>query len=343
MTLVMTLLVRDEADIIEEHIAFHLAAGVDFFVATDHSSSDGTTDVLERYAARGVLHLLHESDASFHQSRWVTRMARLAATQFGAKWVINSDADEFWWPSGGNLKDVQELVPHQFGIVHTFVRPFLPRPGEEPFAERLIVRLAARAPVNDPSSSFRGGVRVTHRASPDVVVTTGNAGVSDGRMAPLRGWSPIEVLHFPLRSYEQFERKFLAHYSTVGGRRRDHVRAHRAGEVGKLRELYEEIYASEDQVRRGLAEGSLAIDTRIRDALRALAANPGVPLVFRPRTVSEDIGYALEGAAIDEAEFVRTSRQLDELEQRVASIEQASKSRRIGAGGARAQAVSRSL
>ena len=106
MKLVMTLLARNEADVVDAQIAFHLHAGVDFVIATDNASSDGTSEVLERYERAGRLRLLREPGDDMRQAEWVTRMARLAATEHGADWVIHSDADEFWWPRGGSLKDV---------------------------------------------------------------------------------------------------------------------------------------------------------------------------------------------------------------------------------------------
>src|SRR4026209_511232 len=120
MKLVMTLLVRDEADIVDAQIAFHLAAGVDLVIATDNRSEDGTTGVLERYEREGRLHLLREPGDDLRQSEWVTRMARLAATDFGADWVINSDADEFWWPRGASPSEVLAGAPPPHGTVGAF-------------------------------------------------------------------------------------------------------------------------------------------------------------------------------------------------------------------------------
>ena len=58
--LVQTLVVRDEADIVDAQIAYHLNAGVDFVLATDHDSRDGTTEILESYERQGVLRLFRE-------------------------------------------------------------------------------------------------------------------------------------------------------------------------------------------------------------------------------------------------------------------------------------------
>ena len=158
MKLVMTLLVRDEADILDAQIAFHLHAGVDFVIATDNRSTDGSTEILERYERAGVLHLIRELGDDMRQSEWVTRMARLAATGFDADWVLHADADEFWWPRGGSLKDVLATVPERYGVVRGCWRHYLPRPDDESFfAERMIVRLNEPA---FPATSDRSSTRI---------------------------------------------------------------------------------------------------------------------------------------------------------------------------------------
>ena len=45
--LVMTVLVKNEADIIESNIRFHADQGVDGFLVMDNASEDDTPDILE--------------------------------------------------------------------------------------------------------------------------------------------------------------------------------------------------------------------------------------------------------------------------------------------------------
>src|SRR5207244_11687440 len=120
---------------VDANVAYHLNAGVDFVVATDNGSTDGTLEILERYEQAGVLHLIREPSRDFQQGEWVTRMARLAA-EHGADWVINADADEFWWPRAGDLKEALARLPARYGGVHGVRQPFVPRPDAPPlFAE----------------------------------------------------------------------------------------------------------------------------------------------------------------------------------------------------------------
>jgi GT2 family glycosyltransferase len=67
MKLVLTVLARDEADVIDAQLAFHLNAGVDYVVATDNNSQDGTTEILEEYVREGVVHLIREPAEGLRQ------------------------------------------------------------------------------------------------------------------------------------------------------------------------------------------------------------------------------------------------------------------------------------
>ena len=341
MKLVMTLLARDEADIVDAQIAFHLNAGVDFVTATDHASSDGTTDILERYRREGYLRLFREEDVEYREVEWRTRMARLAAVELDADWVINSDADEFWWPRGDSLKEVLSSIPPRYGIVRAFWRPFIPRPDDGGFfAERMTARLSPEAAIHDPASQFRPNSKVIHRAHPKLTVGRGNHAIEGVSMQPLRGWYPIELFHFPLRSLAQVERKASMYRASRDTRLHDgHRKLHHALEEGSLVEQYQELTVDDAALERGLADGSLVLDTRIRDALRALADVTPVPAATRigafalpedgrrrvnfPRpSVVDDAGYAAEAAMLGEADVVRLQRRLDELEGRLVTLEQ---------------------
>ena len=321
MKVVMTLLARDEADIVDAQIAFHLNAGVDFVIATDNLSQDGTTEILESYMRDGHLFLIREDSEYLRQADWITRMGRLAATDFAADWVIHSDADEFWWPRGESLKEVLASIPERYGIVRALLRHFVPRPNNgSSFADRMVVRTSASAPINDPRSLFRPNLKVLHRADPKVTVSIGAQRLVGSSFVPLRGWYPIEFFHFPIRSLEQCERKY-AHQQTGAGQSPspyyDRVRA--LLEEGRLAEFYESLIVDDDALDRGLHDGTLVIDTRLQDALRAV--REGRSVEFPRPTVVDEAAYAVDVAALGEADIVRLQRRLDALEQRLLTVE----------------------
>lgn len=339
MKIVMTLLVRDEADVIRQHLLFHLNAGVDVVIVTDNGSVDGTSDVLAELERTGAVHVLREPVGEFRQREWQTRMARLAATEHGADWVINSDADEFWWPRGGDLREVLAAVPARYGIVGSLVRHFVPVAADgRPFQERMTLRLTAQAPVNDPASPWRPYRKVVHRADPHALVIEGGHELRETVLAPLRGWYPIECLHFPLRSPAQVERKGAAWGAAVekffegSGRARApgaayHALQHRAATEGRVDAYYASLALGPNDVRDGLAAGLLAEDTRLRDALHALSTKGGIPqldaspLAFPTPSTLETVSFAVDAAVLGEADVIRTQRWLDDLERRVEALE----------------------
>ena len=252
-------------------------------------------------------------------------MARLAATEYSADWVINSDADEFWWPRGASLSQVLAAVPPRYGTVGAFLRVFCPRHGDADFAERMTVRFSALAPINDPASLYKPIRKIIHRGHPEIRLTRGNHALVDSPFAPLRGWYPIECFHFPLRSGAQSAHKaelqgsaFAKHIARPPTAY--HADMYEALRTGRIGEYYEALIVSDEELERGVAEGRLVVDTRLRDALRAIAA--GETPAFRVPTLVEDAEYAVEAAVLGEADVVRLQRRLDELERRLGTLEQ---------------------
>jgi hypothetical protein len=283
----MTLVVRDEEDILRTTLDYHLHQGVDLFIVSDHGSLDSTREILERYARAGHVHVIDRPPGDFPpgkrhlQGAWQTEMARMAATDFDADWVINGDADEFWWPVKGSLKDVFAEVPERFGVL-TAPRPdFLPRPDDDrTFIERMTVRQA----VSDRR------VKQAHRARPDVEVGIGSHDVHAEGLVDVPWW-PARILHFPMRDTAQYEKRmrFRAAGLAQSGKNQEW---HRAYEEGRLAELFATRAVDDDAVAAGLREGRLVVDERLRDFI-ATCSDPledpsGLPSAEEARTPAED-------------------------------------------------------
>lgn len=326
MRVVLTLVVRDEEDVLSANLDYHLHAGVDLVLVTDHRSQDRTPELLERYRRKGLVRVFREEARFNAQQHWQTAMARLASTDHEADWVILGDADEFWWPREGSLKEVFARVPIEYGSVRGLQRNFIPLRGSgAEFAERMVIRLSATAPINDPATPFRPVAKVAVRASPDVFVGKGGGHQVFGiRGAALEAWHPVEVLHFPLRSREQCARKYEKTWTGwERNLRGDLARAQQTAETDRVDAMWERLALDDAAVHTGLVDGSLVTDVRLRDALRP---SDGHALARPALAPAED---ELAASVLGEAELVRKQRWVDDLDRRVNALEERRIVRRV--------------
>jgi hypothetical protein len=272
MKIFMTLLVRDEDDIIAANLSYHLSRGVDHIIVTDNRSTDGTREILESFVGTGQVTILEEREDDFSQFRWVTRMARLAA-EMGADWVINNDADEIWWPLAGDLAAVFEAAPAECGslvVERTNALPLRVLDGH-PFEQMLFRDVQS---VNGIGKPLIG--KAAHRGKRDVQVEQGNHRALSPSLGPASHAPGMTILHFPYRSYAQFERKISnggAAYErnailpeSVGSAWRAMYRRLRSG---SLHDWYAALpHADDPEVGEWIERGKVVEDRRLANYLQ---------------------------------------------------------------------------
>jgi hypothetical protein len=203
MNLVMTILAKDEDDILRANIEYHRSQGVDYFIAMDNASTDQTSDILKHYQQQGILKYIYE-DGPYHQTKWVTEMARMAYAEFNADWVINNDADEFWWPLNGNLKTALEQIPKKYQVVRAIRHNLLlcEEKSTDPFYKKMTYRRETSLnPVGKPLPP-----KVCHRGNPSIVTAPGNHSIKDINEEDIFNGA-LEIYHYPYRNLEQLKRK----------------------------------------------------------------------------------------------------------------------------------------
>lgn len=214
--LIMTLLVRDEEDIIEDNICFHLSSGVDFIVAIDNGSKDKTPHILEKYQKKRALSFSVINEHTFEQSKWVSQMAKEAVEKYKATHLFHCDADEFWFGSDGNLK---HLLPKENEVFYIPVINYLP--PQDCYSHTLNFRrfhYIVSQPYDYPLELAKqeSSKLLLYKYPPKVMtpknfteIVTGNHDVATDKPCERTTQNSVFIHHFPIRSYKQFERKVV--------------------------------------------------------------------------------------------------------------------------------------
>jgi hypothetical protein len=172
------------------------------------------------------------------------------------------------------------------------------------------------------TEATRANVRVVSSREdarvPDVVVSLGNHDASGSGVMLLRDWVPFEILHFPIRSSEQLERKYVTGRSSRLLAGPEMVPRHMTQMAEELRrgagEVYRRLVVDGVELEAGLASGFLSLDTRLRDRLHGdSTATP---------SVADDVEFAEEvDAMLSLDSSVRLVERVNSFEQRLAAVE----------------------
>ncbi len=267
----MTLLVKNEVDIIEANIRVHAALGVDSFVVMDHMSTDGTREILDSLRAEYEMHIVDQHDPIYKQSKWMTGLAFHARDKFGADWVVSNDADEFWLPQGDkSLKEVlafkgscvtcdrfnMVLDPSAMDEGYKFYdskirvdNPIFYRFGhlDRDSVAVLLAKIDPKAIVNPNGLiKMKGG---NHGAKHIAKIFEYRKPYDR-----IKKFDKINVYHYPVRSYDHFESSIRHRKNLLENDRNVRMGSHykRWVEIynkGMLREEYFKFIISEDELK----------------------------------------------------------------------------------------------
>lgn len=207
--LIMTLLVKNEEDMLEENLIFHKAMGVDEFIITDNNSSDRTPEIIRKYKEKGwIVEAIEEKATDYQQKKWVDRMIWKAKSVHKADWVINADADEIWYAPSGDLKT--ELVSSRANVLTCEMKCVYPEEGK-PFWQWgqtvEVVNDLERYNLSRYSLFARQNKKVIHRTAGYIQISMGNHKVT---MFPKKvAKSNIRIYHYNIRGKKPFLEKMI--------------------------------------------------------------------------------------------------------------------------------------
>lgn len=198
MSTCAVMLLKDEEDVLEP-VLRHLLTQVDYVIAADNLSTDGTRGILEALAAEGApVQAVDDPEVGYTQADKTTELARHALAR-GFDWVLPCDADEVWYaPDGRRVADWLDGLTPDVQVVTAELYNHLPTAEDE----------------DDPNPVSRIGWRkrergalpkVCARCRPDLRIGMGNhAATTDGTGLTAPG---LVIRHFSWRSAEQYLRK----------------------------------------------------------------------------------------------------------------------------------------
>ncbi len=266
--LAMAMQVKDEVDIVKNNIVYHANKGCDAFFIVDNASTDGTREVLEELSKEYDLTIVDDLTPDHNQSQNMT-MLTLLAQKRGFDWVIENDADEFWYPESGSLltglnRDEGVLRVQRFNVL-----PQLEEPDNwfrSPWHTQNTIHFDMYSSYSKGENNFLFAP-VLHKVMVNphgiIGVGGGNHGarhvIDKFKGRKFSSWNNnLKIFHFALRSYDRFEKKVENINKSLNYTKENGYKKHNFGPQaiywneayvkGDLRQVYDDMLLSNNDI-----------------------------------------------------------------------------------------------
>ncbi|KON85964.1 family 2 glycosyl transferase [Sporosarcina globispora] len=203
-------MVKNEADIIESYVRYHLNI-FDGIVLLDHKSTDRTVDIIHKLQSEGLpIYLKQDNSIDYIQGELTTELINYTFDQFNPDFIFPLDVDEFL-ASPGHSGNPRKLINNlSTSKLYYLQREYVYSPINLNENELLIpkrITYARREKDDWPKVVVSRKIWKKHSAS----ITGGNHDIFIGKKKKVQREISkyLKLMHFPYRSVEQLKSKII--------------------------------------------------------------------------------------------------------------------------------------
>ncbi len=211
-------MIRNEVDILRLNVLYHLSLGIDRMLIVDNGSTDGTGEVLQELGKQDSRVRWTYDSGPYRQTEIMTKLAREAYRE-GADWVVQIDADEFWYAPAGDFRETLETS--EAGVLRAQVVNFIQRRKQKESVPEAMLHMTMRSaePIEPPGRAQdlveKRKIGFVEKAYPrkcisrptgEIIIEAGNHKVS-GTFGTGGRTDRIFCFHAPMRSLSSLKER----------------------------------------------------------------------------------------------------------------------------------------
>jgi hypothetical protein len=199
--LALVSVVKNEIDVIDHMIDYHIKLGVEAFFIKDNMSTDGTYEALDKRKG-ATLRVYRDTEVNHYQSKKMTDLANIAYNH-GYKYILPLDADELFIKGNQTMRQICEGIKEP-GCARVDWKWYHNTHDDDQTETNPFKRM-----THTSGTQLHLGKSLIHW-KPGMRIWQGNHGIDNPGQFPNYKLTDAYIANFPWRSKEQALKKIIA-------------------------------------------------------------------------------------------------------------------------------------